>query len=147
MYCRYNYNPNCKDCRNFVKTEKVSGNAKELILTIPERCLCNSCAVCICIAQPIPAEVGKDSNVKIKVGDNEYNTITPCGNFIYSDQVCCNKMYCFKFASDSKLFTYKGGWRLARTKHAFDCIPIKTSCPPYFFEVDKKPTPTQTNKK
>ena len=127
MYCNFNYGYGCQNCQNFVKTTEVKGTADRLDLIIPARALCNNTTLCICIAQPIPADVTIDTPVFIVVGDAEYPVVTPCLNLIYADQVQPGRMYCFKFAVDTLGFIYKGGWRLCRTKHQFTCIPIAST--------------------
>lgn len=126
MYCKYNYNPNCTRCTHFVRTEKIIGDDSQIVLVIPERPLCNCASLCICLSQLIPKKVGKDSILKIQIGTEQYLVGTPNGNYIYGDQLCNGKYYCFKFGTDTLAFIYRGGWRLCKTKHVFNCVPIPT---------------------
>lgn len=128
MYCNYMLNCQCNRCANFVATTAVALSGNVLTLTIPSTALCNGTVKCIKIAQSIPAGVTANTQVKIAVGSTAYNVVTPCNvNFLYADQIKANNVYCFRFGTDSQTFIYRGGWRLCKTAHQFNCIPMTTT--------------------
>lgn len=127
MNCNFNFGCCCNNCNNFVSTTSVTFVNNVLSLVIPATSLCNGKTRCIRIAQAIPTTINSNTTVVITVGAVSYSVITPCiGNFLYADQLsrCLNRIYCFKFATDTLRFIYTGGWRLCKTSHQFNCIPL-----------------------
>lgn len=127
MNCNFNFGCQCNNCKNFVNTTAVTLSGDSLILTIPSSALCNGSCKCIHISQAIPTTITANTVVRIQVGATFYPVIKPCGSLLYADQIRTNRTYCFKFASDSLLFTYRGGWRLCKTAHQFNCVPMATT--------------------
>lgn len=127
MNCNFNTNCQCNNCSNFVKTTDVAVVGGNLVLTIPSMSLCNCKNLCLMIAQTIPNTITTNTKVVIQIGTGgiSYSIITPCcANNLYADQLNFGKTYSFKFGTDTLFFIYKGGWRLCKTAHIFNCIPL-----------------------
>lgn len=118
--CNYTYSNCCSCCDQLVKTTSVALTDNILTLTIPEKNFTNCQILCLSIDQAIPAGINSDTTVKLASGATTYTLVTPCCiNFLYADQIVSNRVYIFKFGSDTDTFVYKGGWRLKRTAHNF----------------------------
>lgn len=127
MNCNFNLNNgcNCNSCKNIVTSTSIKLLGDVLTLIIPDMSLCNGKCVCIKIGQSLPIGITSNTIVLVQVGLVPRLILTSCiGNFLYADQISSCKIYCFKFATDTQVFLYKGGWRLCQTKHIFGCIPI-----------------------
>ena len=140
-YCRFNRNPNCGCCKNRVRSMSIKLEESVLEIEIPKDTLCNHQPKCICLAQPIPCDVNGEIPVAIVVDGVKYNAVTKCGNFVYADQIRSNRMYAFRFASDTTHFVYCGGERLCQTSHYFNCIEPQAPEAAKYKRSTKKKTP------
>lgn len=125
MNCNFNQTNNCVCCKNLVTTTSITLLGNTLTLIVPDMSLSNCKSVCVKIGQQLPVGITLNTIVILQVGLVPRLVLTNCaGNFLYADQIQSCKIYCFKFATDTGLFLYKGGWRLCPTKHIFNCIPL-----------------------
>lgn len=109
----------CNTCNNFTLSQSLTANATNSTLTINTNLtsIDNNEQVCICIAQNIPDGVTSQYQVLININGTNYNFIDSNGHYVYGDQICSRKVYCMRYAADSRLFIYNGCCKLKRSAH------------------------------
>lgn len=107
MSCNYSCCENC-NCKSLTTT--VTTNTTSLLLTIPNKTLCNGQYVCLIIAQTIPT-ISTPLKVSVVIDGKTIPVILPNGNALYSSQVRTRRMYRLKYAGDTSMFVLASGYR------------------------------------
>jgi hypothetical protein len=105
-----NFNNCCECCNRRAVTTSVTSNTTSLLLTIPNRTLCNGQDICVIIAQNLPT-ISSPLKVSVVVDSKTIPIILPNGNALYSSQVRSRRMYRLRYAGDTSMFVLESGYR------------------------------------
>lgn len=129
MACQY-YVQNgctCTGCSRFVQSTAVAVSGNFLQITIPSLTFNNMDKLCVAICQGVPGTATNNTIVQLTDGTNTLNVITPCGNYLYADQVRSRRVLHMTIATDvplAKLTTMKC---LCCTAHTFNPLTPPTA--------------------
>lgn len=132
----------CNTCANLVRSTALAVTGGALRITIPTTPLRNHQQLCVAIAQPIPGTVTPNTTVQIVDGTSTFNIITPCGNYLYADQVRSRRVLHLVIATDVPLAKLTNTCNLLNTSHVFPVIPATTTAVAEVAMADETAYPT-----
>lgn len=129
MPCAYYVNNGCTcvGCSRFVQSTAVAVSGNFLQITIPALTLCNKSKLCVAICQSIPSTATNSMPVQLTDGTNTLNVITPCGNYLYADQLRSRKVLHLTIATDVPLAKLTTMNCLCCTSHTFPVLNSSTA--------------------
>ena len=116
----------CNTCPYLVKSTSIAIVGTTLAVTIPTTSLRNKQPLCVVLAQSIPSGVTADMNVQIVDGTSTLNVTTPCGNFLYADQLTCRRVLRTRIATDTLIARLIDTSCIRCTSHVFPTLPETT---------------------
>lgn len=121
------YNNNgctCAGCSNFVKSTSIAVSGTVLQITIPNQPLRNGQKLCIALCQSIPDTITQTMQVQIIVDGTKLPVITPCGNYVYADQLRSRTVLKVNVATDTQFALVCRNSKLCCTSNGFPIIPV-----------------------
>ena len=116
----------CNVCPYLVKSTAIAVSGTNLAITIPTMSLRNKQPLCVVLAQSIPTGVTADMPVQIVDGTATLNVTTPCGNYLYADQIACRRVLRTRVATDALTAQLTGNNCVRCTAHVFPTLPETT---------------------
>ena len=114
---------NCNSCERLVRSTSIAVVGTTLQVTIPTTAIRNHQCLCVVLAQSIPSTVTADMNVQIVNGSSTLNILTPCHDFLYSDQPTFLNVFRRKFPTDTLVAKLRNNCAIRCTRHVFPTIP------------------------
>ena len=124
------YNNNgcvCAGCRNFTKSTSIAVSETNLQITIPNQTITNGQKLCIALCQSIPNNIAQGMIAQIVIDGKNFNLATPCGNYVYADQIKCRTVLHVTMATDTSLAVVSRNTKLCCTSTGFPIVTVPTT--------------------
>lgn len=117
----------CSSCAYFVRSTAIAVSGTAVKIAIPTTALNNQQRLCIALTQAIPGTATANMTVQIVDGGTTLNVVTPCGNYLYADQLRSRRVLHTNVLTDTLTAKLTNLCGLVPTAHTFATIPASVA--------------------